>query len=53
MAMPRTVLITGRGASPLLRGRDEGLAYVCRAGVCALPVSDVAGLETQLRASVR
>jgi len=49
MAMPRAVLITGTGATPLLHGRDEGLAYVCRAGVCALPVSNVAALDVQLR----
>jgi hypothetical protein len=48
-AMPRTVLITGRGDSPLLAGRTEGLAYVCRGGVCHLPVEGVADLESQLR----
>jgi uncharacterized protein YyaL (SSP411 family) len=50
-AMPRTVLITGDGASPLLDGRHEGLAYVCRAGVCRLPVDNVADLDTQLEES--
>lgn len=49
MAMPRTVLVTGSGPSALLEGRRVGLAYVCRAGVCQLPVSDVAALEAQLR----
>jgi uncharacterized protein YyaL (SSP411 family) len=53
MAMPRTVLITGRGHSPLLAGREEGLAYVCRGGVCERPVSTRDELDTRLRASVR
>ncbi len=47
-AMPRTVLVTGAGASPLLVGRREGLAYVCRGGVCDLPAHDVAQLDAQL-----
>jgi len=47
-AMFRTVLITGSGSSPLLRGREAGLAYVCRAGVCELPVQSVADLDAQL-----
>jgi uncharacterized protein YyaL (SSP411 family) len=50
MAMPRTVLITGSGTSPLLSGREKGLAYVCRGGVCALPVSSLDALDAQLRA---
>jgi uncharacterized protein YyaL (SSP411 family) len=49
MAMPRTILITGSGTSPLLSGREKGLAYVCRGGVCALPVSNVDDLDAQLR----
>ena len=49
MAMPRTVLITGSGASPLLAQRSEGLAYVCRGGVCQLPVDNVDALEQELR----
>jgi uncharacterized protein len=53
LSMPRTVLITGAGSSPLLRGRDEGLAYVCRGGVCALPVSSIDALDTQLEESLR
>ncbi len=48
-AMPRTVLVTGGGSSPLLRGRADGRAYVCRGGVCQLPVSSVAALAEQLR----
>ena len=47
-AMFRTVLITGSGSSPLLAGRTEGRAYVCRAGVCQLPVDDVEHLDRQL-----
>jgi uncharacterized protein YyaL (SSP411 family) len=49
MAMPRTVLVTGRGDSPLLAGRREGLAYVCRGGVCQLPVASRDELDTELR----
>jgi hypothetical protein len=51
MAMSRTVLITGTGRSPLLEGRSEGWAYVCRAGVCDLPVSSVEALDDDLRRS--
>ncbi|HQU26948.1 MAG TPA: DUF255 domain-containing protein, partial [Acidimicrobiales bacterium] len=32
--VPRTVVITGEGGSPLLAGRTPGRGYVCRAGVC-------------------
>ncbi len=49
MAMPRTVLITGSGASPLLAERRAGLAYVCRGGVCAQPVADLVALDTLVR----
>ncbi len=48
-AMRRSVLVTGSGDSILLAHREIGLAYVCRAGVCRLPVGDVAGLERELR----
>jgi uncharacterized protein YyaL (SSP411 family) len=48
MAMSNSVLITGSGSSPLLRGRDAGVAYVCRAGVCELPVRSNAQLSEQL-----
>jgi uncharacterized protein len=47
--MVRTVLITGDGPTPLLLERRVGLAYVCRAGVCQLPVSSLADLDEQLR----
>jgi uncharacterized protein YyaL (SSP411 family) len=53
MPMPRTVLITGAGTSPLLAGRETGLAYVCRAGVCRLPVATVTALDAELRESRR
>jgi uncharacterized protein YyaL (SSP411 family) len=53
ISMPRSVLITGAGASPLLEGRREGLAYVCRAGVCNLPVANEAELDGQLEESRR
>ena len=49
MSMPRAVLITGSGTSPLLNARESGLAYVCRGGVCALPVSSAEALDAQLR----
>lgn len=39
------VLITGNGTSPLLAGRRDGVAYVCRRGVCQTPVSSVDDLE--------
>jgi uncharacterized protein len=51
-SMPRTVLITGVGSSPLLEGRREGWAYVCRAGVCRLPVDNEAALDTELKESL-
>ena len=49
LSMPRTVLITGAGTSPLLIGRDRGLAYVCRGGVCSLPAASNDELDAQLR----
>jgi uncharacterized protein len=52
MSMPRTVVITGTGRSPLLVGRQEGLAYVCRGGVCTLPVASLVDLDRDLRASL-
>jgi uncharacterized protein len=45
----RSVLVTGTGALPLLADRLTGWAYVCRAGVCQLPVDTVTALESQLR----
>jgi uncharacterized protein YyaL (SSP411 family) len=51
-SMPRTVLITGVGRSPLLQGRREGLAYVCRGGVCRLPVDSVSALDAELKESL-
>jgi uncharacterized protein YyaL (SSP411 family) len=49
LAMPRSVLITGSGSSPLLLDRRDDFAYVCRNGVCQLPVSDVHQLNRQLQ----
>jgi uncharacterized protein YyaL (SSP411 family) len=49
-AVPRSVLVVGTGTSPLLAGRASGVAYVCRAGVCARPAESVADLDAQLRA---
>ncbi len=51
-SMPRTVLITGVGSSPLLRGRNEGWAYVCRGGVCRLPVDSATALDAELKESL-
>jgi hypothetical protein len=48
LPMTRSVLITGTGSSPLLRDRTQGLAYVCRAGACQLPVNTIAQLDEQL-----
>jgi uncharacterized protein YyaL (SSP411 family) len=49
LAMPRSVLITGSGSSPLLANRRADLAYVCRGGVCQLPASNVDELDSQLQ----
>ncbi len=46
-AMPRTVVVRGTGASPLLAGRREGLAYVCRGGACQLPVASTEELDRE------
>jgi uncharacterized protein YyaL (SSP411 family) len=46
---PRAVLVAGSGSSDLLVERESGVAYVCQAGVCQLPVTSVADLATQLR----
>lgn len=48
-ALPRTVLVTGSGSSPLLKDRVSGLVYVCKAGVCRLPVSNVEALDQELK----
>jgi uncharacterized protein YyaL (SSP411 family) len=45
----RSVLVTGSGTSALLAGRRAGLAYVCRGGVCQLPVASVEELDAALR----
>lgn len=46
--MIRSVLITGNGSSPLLTGRQAGLAYVCRDGVCTMPVDSWADLDSRI-----
>ena len=51
-AVPRTVLITGSGSSPLLEGRRAGVAYLCRNGVCQLPVETVDDLAQLLAESL-
>jgi uncharacterized protein len=39
--LPGTVLVWGeRDDSPLFAEREDGLAYLCRAGVCFLPIAD-------------
>jgi hypothetical protein len=45
----RAVLVTGTGPLTLLEDRAIGAAYVCRAGVCQLPVESVSALAEQLR----
>jgi hypothetical protein len=45
----RAVLVTGTGPLALLEGRHSGSAYVCRAGVCQMPVETVKALDAQLR----
>ena len=52
MYMPRSVVITGTGRSPLLEGREVEHAYVCRAGVCAMPVTSVDTLDQELKARI-
>jgi len=44
----RRVLVTGENSSPLLRGRQAGLAYLCRGGVCHSPVATIRELEQAL-----
>jgi len=46
--MVRSVLITGDG-SPLLKERHPGVAYVCRGGVCQLPVRTPNDLDELVR----
>jgi uncharacterized protein YyaL (SSP411 family) len=53
VAMPDSVLITGSGSSALLRQREAGLAYVCRASVCQSPASSIDELDEQLRRARR
>jgi len=48
LSMPNAVLVTGNGSSVLLKDREEGLAYVCRRGVCQLPARDLAELDDRL-----
>jgi uncharacterized protein YyaL (SSP411 family) len=48
LPMSHAVLITGNGRSPLLRGRADGLAYVCQRGACRLPASSLEELDQRL-----
>jgi uncharacterized protein YyaL (SSP411 family) len=48
LSMSNTVLVTGKGPSPLFEGRHAGLAYVCRRGVCQLPASTIGELNERL-----
>jgi hypothetical protein len=52
LPMLRGVVITGSGSSPLLAGRQAGLAYVCRAGSCQRPVATVDELTAVLRGAI-
>jgi uncharacterized protein len=61
--LPRTVLAwTSRSGPPrasdapasvLLAGREEGFAYVCRAGACRLPAGTAEQLDGELVAALR
>jgi hypothetical protein len=50
--VPNSVLIIGNNSSPLLLNRRDGLIYVCRAGVCQLPVSSADALQVELRSAM-
>jgi uncharacterized protein YyaL (SSP411 family) len=52
LPMLRGVMITGSGSSPLLAGRQAGLAYVCTAGSCQRPVATVDELDVVLRGAI-
>ena len=52
LAVPRTVLITGSGRSPLLEGRREGWAYVCVGTRCSLPLADGEALRREIEAAL-
>ena len=52
LPMLRGVVITGSGSSPLLAGRQAGLAYVCTAGSCQRPVGTVEELTVVLRGAI-
>lgn len=49
--LPLTTLAFGPpGSLPVLRGRQPGLAYLCRWGACRMPVEDAQALKEELRA---
>jgi uncharacterized protein YyaL (SSP411 family) len=48
--VPSLVLASGDVAAPLVEGREDGLAYVCRSGTCRLPSADVESLARELAA---
>jgi uncharacterized protein YyaL (SSP411 family) len=48
---PLTAVAAGPpGAVPILAGRAPGRAYLCRAGLCRLPVEDADGLAREFLA---
>jgi uncharacterized protein YyaL (SSP411 family) len=50
MYLPLTQLVVGpAGALPALEGREPGRAYLCRQGVCRLPVGELEALEGEVR----
>jgi uncharacterized protein YyaL (SSP411 family) len=53
LSMSNAVLVTGNGSTVLLEGREEGLAYVCRRGVCQLPARNLGELNDRLAEVVR
>ncbi|MCS7058416.1 MAG: thioredoxin domain-containing protein [Meiothermus sp.] len=49
--LPLTTLAFGPpGSLPVLRGRQPGLAYLCRQGACRMPAEDVQALRGELQA---
>jgi len=48
--VPFSLVVSGRGSSSLLAGRDEGLAYLCESRVCQLPARTTDELRQQIDA---
>jgi uncharacterized protein YyaL (SSP411 family) len=57
--LPRTVLAWAEAPasqvspiSPLLTGKEQGFAYVCRAGACRLPAVTIEQMDEELAAAL-